>query len=234
MEDNNEIQQVESRFNDISSLVADIGAEIQHQEHYESAILVIEQAKEIKSRWVNLFEPIRSGLVETLNKTYERINKVKKPCEEFIKILTPQCVQWELKKEAEAKALEQKLQAETKKQFEEVALNQAQSLADQGRTDVADAILSTPIPTVPIIHAAADLRTSQPGSKLDRKGTWKAEVYDLPALIKAVLENHPAVPKNALEPNMSVLDKLAKAMQKELNIPGVRAIEEFNYAKRKQ
>ena len=51
---------------------------------------------------------------------------------------------------------------------------------------------------------------------------WGAEVYDFPALIRAVAEGkvEPAV----LQPNMTTLNGLARTLKSALNIPGVRAV----------
>jgi hypothetical protein len=60
------------------------------------------------------------------------------------------------------------------------------------------------------------------------KEYWHAEVYDLRTLCKAIGEGK--CPESYAEANMSVLNTQARALKKEMNIPGVRAISESKSA----
>jgi hypothetical protein len=54
-----------------------------------------------------------------------------------------------------------------------------------------------------------------------RQDYWAAEVTSLPQLVRAVADNR--VPLYYLEPNMELLNKIARALKETLAIPGVRA-----------
>ena len=84
-------------------------------------------------------------------------------------------------------------------------------------TDLADTILDGPA-YVPTIVAPAKAVKVEGVSFRDN---WKAEVYDLKALCKAIVEGK--APANVVEPSMTVLNGLARSLKGQLNYPGVRS-----------
>lgn len=58
--------------------------------------------------------------------------------------------------------------------------------------------------------------------------TWKAEVRDLAALVRSVAAGEHGI--ELLQPNMQVLNVLARAQKEELSIPGVAAVSEEGIA----
>lgn len=223
--DTHEIQAIERQFTDIELLASEVEGEIQTQEQYESCLIVMSRGKELNKKWAAIFDPIREAQRTALEVTYATINKIKTPTENWIKILTPKCFRWEKRQETEAKALEQKRQEEARKAAEDAALAEAQHFATQGRPDVAEAILATPV-HVPVVVAPPPTSVLS-AAKLSRGTRWKARVVNFEALFAAVAAG--TVPKTTVMENQAVLDGLAKALKGELNIPGVEVYEEPTY-----
>lgn len=65
-------------------------------------------------------------------------------------------------------------------------------------------------------------------SGISRKTTWKGEITDKMALIKAVAEGK--APATLVDINESVLNQMARAMKDTMNYPGVKAVEEKSIA----
>lgn len=63
---------------------------------------------------------------------------------------------------------------------------------------------------------------------VSRRETWRAEVTDLRALVRAIADGH--VPLAAIEANQRFLNGQAKALRAELRYPGVRAVPERTIA----
>ena len=75
--------------------------------------------------------------------------------------------------------------------------------------------LTTPAPVLPAAPKVEGVTSS---------GRWKAEVTDLKALCRAVAEGK--VMAELVEPNMSLLNKLATQLKEGFDIPGVKATRE--------
>ncbi len=77
-------------------------------------------------------------------------------------------------------------------------------------------------------HAREDLYFAERDRELIEKlraeaaAAWRAEVYDLAALVRAVADG--AVPLEAVKPDLGFLDGLAARSGESLAIPGVRAV----------
>jgi hypothetical protein len=63
-----------------------------------------------------------------------------------------------------------------------------------------------------------------------QKKVWKAEVYDLKALLKAILEGQ--APERLISANMPEINKLVGALGETMNIPGIRLKQEDQIAVR--
>lgn len=67
-------------------------------------------------------------------------------------------------------------------------------------------------------------------SGVSTRENWKAEVTDLPALVKAVAEGK--APASFLTANMTEINRVAKALRKDADYPGVRVYSETVVASR--
>lgn len=220
-----DIQIVEKRFSDIAALATDLEGEIQTQEQHELCLMVIQQSKQIKEKWVAIFDPIRAKQVEALDVTYATINKLKIPCEAYIKNLTPKCFAWTRKQEAVAKQMELELQAKARKEAEERAKAEAEQHIAAGRPDVAKSILEAPISVMPTVTVMPAKQAGAPTLRTK----WKARITDAKLLLEAVCAGK--APLHILELNQAEADKLAAALKGEMRVPGLEAYEDPIYSK---
>lgn len=120
------------------------------------------------------------------------------------------------KRKAEEEA--RTLAAQAKQVEQEAQIQGAIAAEEAGDHEAADRILHAET-TVPAMIPQPDVAKVAGVSSRDN---WSAEVYDLPALLGHVLAN-PGL-SHLIVPCMPELNKLAKAMKKGFNVPGVRAV----------
>jgi len=119
-----------------------------------------------------------------------------------------------LRKEAEAK-----LQAEARRLAEEAALRDAIAAEAEGRPEEAEAIISEPV-SVPTVTIAKTTPSAGVGGAI--REVWNAEVYDLHALVAAIVEGKASI--GLIEPNMTALNGMARSLKANMTIPGVKAV----------
>lgn len=90
--------------------------------------------------------------------------------------------------------------------------------AEGATAEEVEAIITQPVIAPPVSAP----KTFQRASNILLAQTWKAEVFDMKALAKAVAEGK--APVSAIEPNMTALNQMARAMKSGFNLPGVRAV----------
>lgn len=125
-----------------------------------------------------------------------------------------------LQLEAEKQAKEEA--ERLKKEREEEQLKMAEMFESQGMTEEANEVLNTPIQSTPVIVPVVAPR-AQDIEKIDgvhSRKNYKAEVVDLMLLVQEVAAGRQ--PLALLEPNTKKLNQLAKSLEAELRIPGVR------------
>jgi len=125
---------------------------------------------------------------------------------------------------------QRRLEAEARKAAEEERLKLALEFEQMGGKEEADAILAEPIPE-PVIEMAPlpppmaapmVAPTYERATGVSGRANWKAEVFDIKALCRAVTDGK--VPSHYVEPNLVVLNKIASGDKQLMNVPGVRAI----------
>lgn len=144
------------------------------------------------------------------------------------------------RREAERKAREQREREERerakreeeagaeKKRKEEEALKLAEEAEAAGKPEEAEKIVeeaaSVPEPEPEPIPEPAPAPIIPPKAQAEGIRTrmdWYAEVTDLTALIRAVLQGQ--VSQSVIEPNMKALNSMAKSHKESLRVPGVQA-----------
>jgi len=103
---------------------------------------------------------------------------------------------------------------------------QAEAAREKGKETRAET-LEQRAENVPTLEVTAPAPAA-PG--ITTRVTWRAEVTDLAALVKAVADGSQATA--LLAPNMTLLNNLARAMKGDLDIPGVQAVSEEGIAAR--
>lgn len=106
---------------------------------------------------------------------------------------------------------------------QERARREAQARADaDARRRAAEESAVTKAPVIP--DPVVVPKTVPAGFGAFTRKTWKAEVVDIDAFIKAVADGR--IPIAAIEPNATFLNNQARAMRSTMNYPGVRAFEQ--------
>lgn len=116
---------------------------------------------------------------------------------------------------AEAEAAQARAKAEEAWRKAEAEAAEARRMAREADEAEGQAMVApAPVPVAPVEAPTAIKGVSYAEN-------WKAEVTNLKALLKGILEG--IVPITAVQPDQSVLDKAAKAMKEHMTWPGVRA-----------
>lgn len=114
---------------------------------------------------------------------------------------------------------EAKLQAEARRLAEEQALRDAIAAEAEGRPEEAEAIISEPV-SVPVVSIAKTTPSAGVGGAI--REVWSAEVYDLHALLCAIVEGKASI--GLIEPNLTALNGLARSLKSNMQVAGVRAV----------
>jgi hypothetical protein len=114
---------------------------------------------------------------------------------------------------------QRRLEVEARRQEEERRLQDAILAEELGETEEASAILEEPVQVAPVIVPKATPKL--PGGPVYRE-VWSAQVTDIKALCKAVADGR--VSKECVQANMPALNKMATALKRTMNIPGVQAV----------
>lgn len=121
-----------------------------------------------------------------------------------------------------ARAREEALQreAEARKAEEDRQLADAEMARDAGDNATAEAILNEPLAVAPI-SPEPEIATRK---GISARHQWRAIVTDKAALVKYAAANPQFL--RLVEPCQAALNQLARAMEREMVIPGVRAVKE--------
>ncbi len=119
-----------------------------------------------------------------------------------------------IRQEAQAKA-----EAAARKAAEDAALAHAANLEKNGDKAAAEAVIAAPVVAAPVFV----LKATPGGYGQFTRKTWKAEVVDIMALVKAVAAGQ--APIQAIEPNATFLNQQARSLKGALTYPGVRVVE---------
>jgi len=134
------------------------------------------------------------------------------------------------REEAERKRQEEiRLEMERRKREEEAKMAQAAALEQAGAKDEADQMMAEALQEV---EAPLDIPIPET-KKVELKGaairtTWEAQVFDVKALCRAISAG--AVAENLVVPNFTALNQMARALQENMKIPGVKAISKTTMA----
>lgn len=160
-------------------------------------------------------------------KALEPLNMAEKICSEKVRYYLSEVRRREQEdaarrqKEADEKAAIES--ARLKKEHDDERLRIAEMLDTQGFKEEAASILEQDIPApivMPTIIPIAREDIKIKGQHL--RDNWKAEVFDLAALVTEVSAGRQ--PLTMLLPNEKVLNQMAKALKGEMRIAGVRSV----------
>lgn len=201
---------------------------------YDMAEIAANQLKEVKAQF-NTIEAERKAIVGPINDSVKRINTLFKlatgPCQEAEKIIKGKILtfnqeQDRIRREQEEK--QRRLQEEARRKAEEErqaaaakAAEAAKAGDEKAAAEAQEQAEEAEAKTEALQHAAPVAVAEKKVTGVSTRKNWKAEVTDLMELVKAVADGK--VPLNCIQANQTQLNKMAKAMESEMNYPGVRA-----------
>lgn len=172
---------------------------------------------DLKTKWIAFFKPARERLAEAERYLKGGIDKYLNDQE-----------QKRIAAQAEADRLANiertRLQAEAKRIIEAAATepDQARIIAAQEAQALIDQSMFVPTPII-----AAEVKKV---SGMTQTHTFEAELIDKMELIKAIASGQ--IPDVYVDVNMSLLNKQAKALKEQLNIPGVKVVKKTGISQR--
>jgi hypothetical protein len=146
------------------------------------------------------------------------VNALIGPIAEARRIYDAGAAAYEQEERRKADEEQRRLQEKARREEEERQLAAAQEAQDRGDTAEAEAIVSEQV-SAPVITVQPQVAKVE---GVSNRTTWSAEVHDLHELVKYVATHPEWI--SLLEPAMPNLNRLAVAQQKNLAIPGVRAV----------
>jgi hypothetical protein len=194
---------------------------IKDQASYDYAASLRIDIASLEREIVDYHKPLKKAADEAHKAICKAENRLLEPLKQAKVILNLEIAAWTQAQERIRFEAERKAQELAHKQEEEARLALAMQAEEMGATEeTAQEILETPLamPAVvvqPTFNKLAGVSTSQ---------RWRAEVVDLKALCRAVIEGKASI--ELIQPNTTALNTLARAMKGTLNIPGVKAVPE--------
>ena len=201
------------------------GFEITNQESYN---LANEFGRRIKQS-MKTIDDYCDPVIEAAHKAHKAACDQKKalyaPFEAAKNIIDGKQIAWYRAEQARAEEERRKAEEEARKKAEDEALAKAQELQDMGMDEAAEEAISQPV-VIEKVAVAAPMRA---GGESFRE-TWKAEVVDLMALVKAVAEGKQ--PLAYLEANTTTLNRAAAMFKGTSQIQGVKIVSDTIIARR--
>lgn len=191
---------------------------IRDDESFQKAGRVLLVIKDLRSQINASFDPIITKAYAAHKEAVGQKKKVEAPLIEAEGIIKPRLASYHEEQERKRREEEEKLRQEAIRKAEEEQLRDAVSAEQSGMNDLSESILEGPA-YVPIIVVP---KTTASVAGVSFRDNWKAEVFDLKALLKAIVDGK--VPSNVIEANMIVLNGLARSLKGQMNYPGVRTV----------
>lgn len=196
-------QQLQEKFEIIKSQAGEII--VQDDDTLEAAEKLMKVLKDEISEVDEILGKAKIELYEVYKKGMDRYNEQFKPREALKKELSKKCAayrykveQIELKKAREAEAAE-------KKRLENLKIDDAVELENQGRNEEAESVLNAPISVAP-----APIHKPKKTEGVSTRDNWKMRIT-----------NADMIPREYLIPNETLLNQMAKAFKNQKKIPGV-------------
>ncbi len=165
------------------------------------------EVKRRRKQWAEFNKPAKQKVDALKKELLERERQIDEPLERAEnEILKPAMSKFQVEEDRKRKDEEDKLRAEAKKKEEDARLRDAQTLADDGQKELADALLEAPVVVAPIIVP----RIETPAG-ISYRESWKFEII-----------NPDAVPREYLTIDDKKIGGVVRALKNETRIPGVR------------
>jgi len=199
------------------------------QESYNAAAELVVEIVTLERQIVEHHKPIKDAAFAAHKAACAAEKKLLDPLAQAKTIIKRSIVAWEQEQERIRLEAQRKAQEEQRRLEEEERLRLAiEAEAAGAPEETKQEILSMPVivmprPVVaPTFQRAAGVTTSQ---------RWKAEVFDMKALCRAIAEGR--VSTELVQPNLVALNGMARAMKATFQIPGCRAVPETSVSVRR-
>ncbi len=186
------------------------------------------QIKDAITAWEAYWSPLREGAHAQWKKICARIKEGKDPLIEKQNQIIAKMGQWDFIREERRKVEQERKNVEQLRQIDDRKLEQAAALSDQGKPDLADAVMDQPIPYAPVIEP----KEEKPAG-LTAVRPWSFEYVDKKALARAALDGTDGVPFDLIQFDEKMLLKMARALKDNFKWPGVKPVQEVNFARRR-
>lgn len=185
-------------------------------ESYEVAAGELKKLGALKKRVDEVVGPVKRKTYEAYKEAQKLLKSFVDPIEKAEKSLKLPMGQYAAQKKAEAEAERRRLEEEARKEAEAQREAEAKQLEEQGQAEAAAAKRVEPA-VAPRINAPAAPAVDGVHTRED----WKAEVVDIVALCRAIGNGQQDV--DLVQPNMTAINRIVKALKANTNIPGVVA-----------
>lgn len=193
-------------------------------ESYTAAGESLKDVKEYQARVKDVMDPICDAAHKAHKVATAKRSELLAPAKEAERIVKAAMLAWSQAEEKRAREEQAAAEAAARKEAEEAQLALAAEVEAGGDHEGADAILDAPTYTPPVVARKAAPKVAG----ISVRTTWSAEVTDLGALVRAIAKG--SAPLNAIVPNMTALNGMARAMKGQLRVAGVRVIESAGMA----
>lgn len=185
-----------------------------------------EFGRELASR-IKRAENYFANLVEPAHTAWKRLvsarDAVLNPLEAAKKHVSQLAANWQIEERKRAEAQAEAERQKAIKEEEDRKLNQAATLAAEGRLEEAEQVISEPTIPVPVVANTTAAVPKVNGASKARV-RYKVRVTSLQLLVKAIAEGK--VPVTCVTPDLSALNRMAEAMKGQLNYPGCEVYSE--------
>jgi hypothetical protein len=188
-----------------------LALQIKNQETYEAASAYLLRIKDMRKRWAEVIKPA----VKAAHEAHARIKDVEKVVDGPLarsesEILKPALVRWTEAEDLRRREEQERVNRELRKQEEDRKIALAEELAKSGKTELADAVLESPM-TMPevVLPKAAEVKG------INYRTRYFAEVVDLKKLCAAVADG--TAPLEFVVANGPWLNRVAAEMKEAVN-----------------
>lgn len=172
----------------------------------EAADFMLE-IKRRRKQWAEFNKPAKQKLDILKKELLDRERQIDEPLERAEnQIIKPAMARFQQEDERRRREEEDRLRAEAKKKEEDARLREADMLAKDGHTELADAMLDAPVVVAPIVVP----RTETPAG-ISYRDSWQFEIL-----------NPDAVPRQYLTIDEKKIGGVVRALKGETRIDGVR------------
>jgi len=187
------------------------------KETHEIGLGYLKELAQVERNVVALFKDSKTTAFAAHKAACAAESRLLDPIKQARMIITRTLNAYEADQARLAEIERRRLEAEAKKKLEEQALAAAEKAPTtmDGLAIIDEALAEAP----PVVYVEP---TVAKVNGVSSRTTWSAQVTDLLALVKYVAENPSWI--GLLVPDTARLNQLARSMQKELNIPGVKAV----------